>query len=173
LKLCFRINSSIHRLVKTYGASLSLMLLLCCAGCYIDEPGVPVQPPSITRLDSNTYQITVDARAPWVATGIEVKSGQRIRFSAEGTWGESPGVDRSADGGSAGIFGSGYWGVERRVPSAPWGALVGRVGIDKFLIGQSAILTMSQDGELMLGINDGDDNLWDNHGYMTVTVHLL
>jgi hypothetical protein len=82
-------------------------------------------------------------------------------------------VDRSADGGQAGIFGSGYWGVERRVPDAPWGALVGRVGTARFLIGSSAVITMPEDGELMLGINDGDINLMDNHGFQTVKIQLL
>jgi len=165
-------NSLNHRL-GICGTAFTLALFLCLAGCYIDEPGLPVQPATITKVDSSNYQITVDARAPWVPTGIEVKAGQKIRFSAAGVWGESPEMNRSADGGQAGIFGSGYWGVERRVPDAPWGALVGRVGTVRFLIGSSAIITMPQDGELMLGINDGDANLYDNHGFQTVQIQLL
>jgi len=137
-----------------------------------DESGFPVQPADITREGLETYQVTVDARAPWVATGIKVTKDQKIRFSAEGIWGESPGVNRSADGGQAGLFGSGYWGVERRVPYAPWGALVGRVGIDRFLIGSSATIAMPADGELMLGINDGDYFLGDNHGSQKVKIEL-
>jgi hypothetical protein len=155
------------------GAFVAFAFFLGCAGCYIDEPGLPIQPAAIVRIDSDTYQVTVDARAPWVSTGIEVKAGQKIRFSAEGMWGESPGVNRSADGGQAGIFGSGYWGVERRVMDAPWGALVGRVGTARFLIGAAAIISMPQDGELMLGINDGDMNLMDNHGFQVVKIQLL
>jgi hypothetical protein len=155
------------------GALLACGFFLYGTGCYIDETGLPVQPATITRLDTDNYQVTVDARAPWVATGIQVKSGQKIRFSADGMWGDSPGVNRGADGGQAGIFGSGYWGVERRVPDAPWGALVGRVGTARFLIGSSAIIIMPEDGELMLGINDGDYNLMDNHGFQTVKIQLL
>jgi len=171
MKLRLHMNFPSYRFAKLRSRSVLLALLLC-TGCYIDQPGLPIQPATITSLGFDAYQITVDARAPWVATGIQVKTGQKIRFTAEGTWGESPGVNRTADGGQAGIFGSGYWGVERRVPNAPWGALVGRVGIDKFFIGASSIITMNQDGELMLGINDGDANLEDNHGFMTVKVQL-
>jgi hypothetical protein len=152
---------------------LILIILLNFTGCNTGgESMLPIQPANISRIDLDTYQLTVDARAPWVSTGIQVKSGQKIRFTANGIWGESPGVERSADGGQAGLFGSGYWGVVRRVPDAPWGALVGRVGTAKFFIGQSAIITMPEDGDLMLGINDGDNDLGDNHGTQTVKVQL-
>ena len=157
------------------GISLAMVILLAAAGCvvYPYPAYAPIKPANVTSLGSNIYQITVDARAPWVATGIQVKSGQKYKFLADGVWGESPGVVRNADGGMAGIFGSGYWGVIPRLPGAPWGALVGRVGTARFFIGQSAVIMMPEDGELLLGINDGDDALGDNYGFQTVTVQLV
>jgi hypothetical protein len=153
---------------------LAVVALLVGTGCVVyPPPYTPIKPANVTSLGSNTFQITVDARAPWVATGIIVKAGQKYKFTAQGVWGESPGVVRTADGGPAGIFGTGYWGVIPRVPGAPWGALVGRVGTARFFIGQSAVLPMPEDGELMLGINDGDDSLGDNYGFQTVTVQLV
>jgi hypothetical protein len=32
---------------------------------------------------------------------------------------------------------------------------------------------MQQDGVLLLGINDGDSNVSDNHGFQTVTIKLV
>jgi hypothetical protein len=162
----------VSSLLKVVRASLVLFLFLSYTGCSSVET-TPIQPANVTRLDSNTYQVTVDARAPWIHTGIEVTTGQKIRFNSDGVWGESAGVSRSADGGAAGMFGSGYWGVLRRVPDAPWGALVGRVGTTKFLIGIAATITTSEDGELLLGINMGDDNLAEGHGSQIVKIQLL
>ena len=167
---------SVHSSSRSFtaGAICSVLLLIfLVSGCGTAPDFTPIQPANVTSLGSNTYQITVDARSPWVQTGVNVKAGQKVQFIAAGTWGESPGVNRSADGGQAGIFGSGYWGVIPRLPSAPWGALLGRVGSNIFFIGVSATLTMSQDGEIMLGINDGDNNVSDNHGYQTVKIKVL
>ena len=151
----------------------ALMLVWLAAGCGTPNVSTPLQPANITTVGPETTQVTVDARAPWVSTGIEVKAGQKYQFTAIGVWGESPGVNRSADGGQAGMFGSGYWGVVPRLPGAPWGALLGRVGTSIFLIGASATLPMQQDGVLLLGINDGDNNVSDNHGFQTVTIKLV
>jgi hypothetical protein len=151
----------------------ALMLVLLAGGCGTPPVTTPLMPANITTVAPETTQVTVDARAPWVSTGINVKTGQKYQFTAIGVWGESPGVNRSADGGQAGMFGSGYWGVIPRLPGAPWGALLGRVGTSIFLIGASATLPMQQDGVLLLGINDGDNNVSDNHGYQTVTIKLM
>jgi hypothetical protein len=153
--------------------SLAAILVLLAGGCNTPTVSTPLQPANITTVGPDTTQVTVDARAPWVSTGINVKAGQKYQFTAIGVWGESPGVNRSADGGQAGIFGSGYWGVIPRLPGAPWGALLGRVGTSIFLIGTAATLPMQQDGVLLLGINDGDSNVSDNHGFQTVTIKLV
>jgi hypothetical protein len=140
------------------------------SGCVVLPPPGPIalMSPNITH-DGDKTHVTVDARAGWVNTGTPVKAGQKIHFAAMGEWGESPGVFRTADGGQAGIFGSGYWGVIPPDRFAPWGALLGRVGSSIFLIGVDNIITMPADGDLMLGINGSQDNLGDNHGYLVVT----
>jgi len=149
---------------------LSAVACLLVVGCVVvPYDTTPIRQTEITHVDGKD-QIAVDARAGWVRTGVNVRAGEKIHFSATGIWGESPGVNRTADGGQAGIFGTGYWGVERPDGYAPWGALLGRVGGSIFLIGSDNIVTIPQDGELMLGINDGQGQfLDDNHGFVTVT----
>jgi len=151
--------------------SLSAVACLLVVGCVMPPyDTTPIHQATIVHVDGKD-QIAVDARAGWVKTGLTVRSGEKIHFSANGSWGESPGENRTADGGQAGLFGSGYWGVERPLGYAPWGALVGRVGSNVFLIGADNVVTIPQDGELMLGINDGQGQfLNDNHGYVTVTI---
>jgi hypothetical protein len=151
-------------------AALVVFAGVIIAGCVIVPPPGPValMPTNVTH-DGDKTHVTVDARAGWINTAIPVKAGQKIHFTAVGEWGESPGVTRTADGGQAGIFGSGYWGVIPPDRFAPWGALLGRVGSSIFLIGVDNIVTMPADGDLLLGINGSQDNLGDNHGYLVVT----
>src|SRR5580698_10035043 len=64
LKICSHMNFPFYRFAKLRSRSVLLALLLC-TGCYIDQPGLPIQPATITSLGFDAYQITVDARAPW------------------------------------------------------------------------------------------------------------
>lgn len=111
----------------------------------------------------------ISAKADWVTIG-EITEGEMLEFQATGEWGESPGVKRTADGGVAGMFGSGYWGVKAVNPEAPWGALVGRVGNQSFVVGQANLVKVTQRGLLQLSINDGLGSRQDNHGFMTVSI---
>lgn len=129
--------------------------------------------PAVKKLSNGAKQVLVDARGEWINTGIEVKEGQRLKFKATGDWGETGGVTRTADGGTAGIFGSGYWGARPLKPDAPYGSLIGRLGGQIFYIGAANTIKAEQGAELQLAINDAPGEFDDNHGEMLVTIRRL
>jgi hypothetical protein len=122
------------------------------------------------KMADGSLQVEVHARDGMTDTGIKVNKGDSLTFSASGEWGESEGVNRSADGGEAGVLGTGYWLADPYLEDAPWGALIGKIGDDVFLIGRSKTIRASESGVLKLSINDDPDDLSDNHGVMVVTI---
>ena len=98
-------------------------------------------------------EIVVSADVAWIDTGIEVRSGQTVYFSATGTvrWGK----DRRD--GPDGEKNSPY-NASRPLPSRPAAALIGRIGSgsgDVFFIGADrGAFRMRASGRLYLGIND-------------------
>jgi hypothetical protein len=111
-------------------------------------------------------QIVVDARDPWTDTGIEVRSGQQIYFSAQGEtrWGRDR---RDGAGGER----NSPLNPNRPMPDRPAAALIGRIGDrnEYFFIGADPGPFRARDsGRLYLGIND--DVLTDNSGNLRVTV---
>jgi opacity protein-like surface antigen len=110
--------------------------------------------------------IAVPANQQWVDSGIIVRQGQRVRFSARGEAQLSTDAkDRAIPQGSL---------TGRRAPNAPLpqelaGALLARVGTGQpFAISNAAEVTISDNGRLMLGIND--DVVTDNQGGYRVEV---
>jgi hypothetical protein len=111
-------------------------------------------------------EVSVDSWIAWKDTGIEVRAGQTVYFSATGRvrWGpnrqDGPEGERNSPRND-----------RRPIPNRPAAALIGRVGGDDFFfIGddQSAI-RMRSSGRLFLGVND--DFLQDNTGSFRVTVY--
>jgi hypothetical protein len=105
--------------------------------------------------------VTVDARYPWVDSGLVVHKGDRLAFGAIGTiqWGSKPDQVAGPDGRDAK---PGKVGV---------GGLIGRIGYSgkPFPIGsRRAPVAMPKDGKLFLGINDFVFR--DNAGSFTVTI---
>lgn len=115
--------------------------------------------------------VTVPATVAWTSTGMNVRSGEFLRFGASGEirWGTAPGDSATADGNPAGKTSTSLF---RRLPvaSMPLGGLVGRVGNGTaFAIGTSTQpIRMPASGTLMLGIND--TVFTDNSGAFQVTV---
>jgi hypothetical protein len=111
--------------------------------------------------------VSVDSWVPWIDTGIEVRAGQDVYFSATGRVRWGPG----RQDGPEGEHGSPR-NENRPIPSRPAAALIGRVGDSKdyFFIGddQGAIRVRTS-GRLFLGVND--DFLKDNTGSFRVTVY--
>ena len=120
------------------------------------------RPPGLRERD-----VTVDAATAWRDTGIDLRAGQTVYFSASGRvrWGP----DRQD--GPEGEHGSPY-NAGRPIPGRPAAALVGRVGegSDNFFIGDDkGPVRVRASGRLYLGIND--DFLKDNSGSFRVTVY--
>jgi hypothetical protein len=117
-----------------------------------------------------THTVTVQGRQQWTPTNITVRRGQTLRFETSG----EVMLDRnvgSNPGGNVDMFDR-----EGPVPSAPTGALIGRVGGTAarggggtpFLVGDRTSVVMPADGQLFLGINDRVLN--DNSGAYEVKI---
>jgi hypothetical protein len=111
-------------------------------------------------------EVNVNAATAWNDTGVTVRSGQNVYFTASGRVRWGPG----RQDGPGGEHGSPRQ-TGRPIPSRPAAGLIGRVGDsnDIFFIGDDAApVRMRASGRLMLGIND--DMLGDNSGAFRVTV---
>lgn len=107
--------------------------------------------------------IRVRADREWTETGIDVRTGERLEFSASGTivWGRN-GEEAGPEGG----YGGGYF---RPYDDAGVGALIGRIGGSPiFFVGERAVVPAPESGDLLLGIND--DKFGDNRGEFRVRV---
>jgi hypothetical protein len=111
-------------------------------------------------------EVSVDSWVGWKDTGIDVRSGQTVYFSANGRvrWGpnrqDGPAGERNSPRNDA-----------RPIPNRPAAALIGRIGDSNefFFIGDDeGAIRMRSSGRLHLGVND--DYLKDNTGSFRVTV---
>jgi hypothetical protein len=117
--------------------------------------------------------VIVPARTAWTSTNLTVRRGQTVRFEATGEIVFSPRGHVAKPAGSVdGLFDS-----NAPVPSAPQGALVGRIGAARavrgsggttFAIAGQSTVVMPADGVLFLGVNDSGVN--DNRGEFTVRI---
>jgi hypothetical protein len=112
-------------------------------------------------------EVAVMASMAWVDTGVNVRAGQTVYFTATGRVNWGPG----RTDGPAGESGSPR-NAARPIPSRPAAALIGRVGEgdEIFFIGNdTGPIRMRSGGRLHLGVND--DMLGDNTGAFRVTVY--
>jgi hypothetical protein len=132
---------------------------------YLSKPSTTAVPtPPV--VGPSAAGIPVPANQGWVDTGITVRRGQRVTFTASGEVQlSSDANDKASPAGS----------LRGRYPSGPMrqylaGALIGRIGTGTmFGIGDQTVpLPMPADGRLFLGVND--DGLQDNQGQFLVQV---
>ena len=110
---------------------------------------------------------SVDSAVGWKDTGIVVRAGQTLYFSATGRVRWGPG----RQDGPSGEDHSPY-NATRPIPGRPGAALIGRIGEsnDYFFIGdEMGAIRVQSAGRLYLGVND--DYLQDNSGSFRVTVY--
>ena len=122
----------------------------------------PGRPSGLRERDVN-----VNAATAWNDTGVSVRAGQDVYFTATGRVRWGPG----RQDGPAGERG-GPRNDARPIASRPAAALIGRVGDsgDYFFIGDdTGAIRMRAGGRLYLGIND--DMLGDNNGAFRVTIY--
>lgn len=111
-------------------------------------------------------RVNVTAREPWTDTGIDVRAGQTVYFSADGEvrWGPNRRDGAAGERNSPSNPG-------RPLPDRPAASLIGRIGDgnDIFFIGDDpGPYRVRGGGRLYLGIND--DVFTDNTGTLRVTV---
>jgi hypothetical protein len=126
------------------------------------------------NTDNRTQErtITVPATSRGTDTGIEVRAGEQIYFTATGTIVAGQRVGQvGPDGGSSSGFGS----INARpVPTAGVGALIAVIRMangqlsQPYLVGSQLAGTVPVDGRLILLIND--DNYNDNSGSFSVRI---
>jgi hypothetical protein len=126
------------------------------------------------RRGNQDVTITVPGTSRGTDTGIEVRSGESITFSATGTViagrriGEVGPEGARSTSGLGGIIGT------RPVPTAGPGALIAYIRMSNgqmsqaYLIGSQLTTTVPADGRLILAINDDDYS--DNGGSFTVRI---
>jgi hypothetical protein len=125
---------------------------------FVDSP----RQPSIADTAAPD-KIRVDATQRWVETGIVVRRGDRLVFTAMGDITLAPGVSSGVNGTSA------FKSDSYPVTAAAAGALIGKAGSTAFVIGSNTQpIDMPSDGRLMLGVND--DNFVDNTGFFSVVI---
>jgi hypothetical protein len=135
-----------------------------------DAPTDPAAPAGGGRPSGmRERQVMVSADVPWNDTGIQVRRGQTVYFSATGRvrWGGS------RQHGPAGENNSPF-NAGRPMPQRPGAALIGRIGDEDrsdlfFIGGEPGPFQMRGDGRLYLGIND--DYIADNSGHFRVIVY--
>jgi hypothetical protein len=135
-------------------------------GAMATPPAVTPTPPTARGRGGIGSAIGVHANRPWTDTNITVRVNETLRFNTSGAikFGMGEGQAASADGNPE------VTNAAFPVPTAPVGALIGRIGTGTpFLIGsKSDPMAMPQTGRLFIGIND--DGYGDNTGQFTVIV---
>ena len=119
----------------------------------------PATTPSASTTTTNAAaalarQLSVPADKQWTDSGIDVKAGDKITFTTDGTIQFAGSLAATADGLSRG-----WRDLMRALPvnSAGNGALIGRIGsaevANPFLVGKSREIVAPIDGRLFLGVN--------------------
>ena len=115
--------------------------------------------------------VAVNAADPWTNTGINVRSGEMLRFSVSREIRVGPGANDIATADGNANIGTNTT-LFRRLPvtALPVGGLIGKVGNGRaFAIGSAPqAVRMPATGTLMLGINDL--TFIDNSGWFRVVV---
>jgi hypothetical protein len=124
--------------------------------------------PAVTQSsprNMETRELLVPATQMWFDTGISLTKGSQLSIRAFGEW---------SDGGVPlrfwGPNGSGDRWPGTIVPSANLDALVGKVGTNKFLVGQNYFGNSPESGTLLLSMNDTPDSFPGNKGAIRVEV---
>jgi hypothetical protein len=123
--------------------------------------------PSTPSGGQDQGQFTVAGTQQWTPTGIVVRRGEPLTVVASGDVKIGGGANQGASPAGAGEMNAG-----NPLPSAPTGALIGRIGNGQpFLIGNQSRIQAPAAGQLFLGINDS--YLGDNQGNFQVDIQRI
>ena len=115
--------------------------------------------------------VNVNAADPWTSSGLNVRTGEMLRFSVSREIRVGPGAnDMATADGNTNISAGNTLFRRLPVPGLPVGTLIGKVGNGRaFSIGSAPqAIRMPANGTLFLGINDLTFN--DNSGWFRVVV---
>jgi len=117
----------------------------------------------------------LQANAGWVDSGVDVEANQQLTITAYGRAITAPinVYDSSTVSGPEGQINicPNYEGAPScAMENAPYGALVGKIGVDgdPFYIGSYLIFTPTETGDLYLAVNDLLPYYADNYGNYTI-----
>jgi hypothetical protein len=110
---------------------------------------------------------TVSSKQQWTPTGLTVRRGEPLTFEVSGEFRiGGPGAPMATAGGSSDN------NAGNPIPTAPTGALIGRIGNGQpFLIGTQNRVQVPAAGQLFLGVNDS--YLQDNEGEFRVEIRRI
>lgn len=205
------ISSKQRPAFRVYRATTSVLFFVACVSLTVGILGilsrVTQQTRLLARIDEwistaigeaspvdgfrdDQHAVEVWAKHPfWTETGIVVKSGERISFSARGTIYTGEPFPTDARGPNGLFWATGGSITPSRLTSdyrkadykpqsymltdAPIGCLIGKVGADQpFIIGESCTYKADNVGQILLAINEPwVAGMWeDNKGMFTVDV---
>lgn len=123
----------------------------------------------------SAYQIRIDATEGWQNADITLTLGDQLIIEViDGRWTHQKGKASYNSGvGDQSYICAEYMSPNRCVeplPSAPQGALIGKIGNIIFEIDEGTKITVQNAGDLFLRMNDGDIGLYDNDGMLTVKI---
>jgi len=110
--------------------------------------------------------VTVQPNTPWTNTGVDVRAGDGLVIIARGEWSRGDDTPRSGPAGNGSD-------PSATLPSAPAGALIGKIGTIVFLVGDNYRQQAPAAGRLFIGINDEPGAYGDNIGEMHASVDVV
>lgn len=129
----------------------------------------------ILQVQAKTTPVRVPADSDWVNTGIMVYADQEITLKVNGQaitgpLNEYPDAISGPEGQPYLCSDLGYPEYACALDGAPYGALIGRIGLDgePFYIGDASSITPAADGMLYLIVNDNTMLYYDNNSGFTV-----
>jgi hypothetical protein len=121
-----------------------------------------------------SYTLEVDGSKQWRDTGIDLRGGEEVEITAEGTVTYANGNQFGPEGIERGVKDVIH---EYAVPKAAHGELIGRLGsrdtADAFEVGASATYTAPVAGRLFLGINQSEPDGSGAAGIFQVKIEIL
>jgi len=116
--------------------------------------------------------VPIESRPIWVDTGVQLVAGTTYRLLATGRWRDAS-IDTDAAGYSSASALQKLTEKMRRMPNAPWFALIGAIDRKpdtQFLIGSGTTFVAPASGQLTCFANDLRGFYFNNTGRVILTV---
>lgn len=107
----------------------------------------------------------VSSQQTWVDTGVSLTAGQKFDIEASGQWSFGPCCPAVGADGANGRF-----DPKIMYPSAPVGALLGKIGSDVFNVGENYSGNSPSSGKLSLSMNEAAGEFGNNSGGLNVHI---